>query len=242
MILTILNIINTILIVTLFVDVIERRFPNEFKELLFEFSYNSIYFYSKIQIIVSQTKAKAINFIDSNKYLSKIKNEINQFLSIYKNKIMIELVYSNGEIKEINNSDIHSCNPYDKLLDFYIYNYINNVNCINKRIVYNQNELDRINIEESDIKFILIELKIGQDNIYKIELNNNDYNFYLVGNKFSKSFFRYYLQNILKINKEYLENSKFSVKIIDNDVNIVEFDFTEKNETILLEKNSYKIE
>ena len=64
----------------------------------------------------------------------------------------------------------------------------------------------------------------------------------MVGNKFSKSFFRYYLQNILKINKEYLENSKFSVKIIDNDVNIVEFDFTEKNETILLEKNSYKIE
>ena len=127
------------------------------------------------------------------------------------------------------------------MVDLYIYNYINNGNCINRRIVYKQNELDIINIEESDVKFILIELKIGQDNIYKIEFKNNDYNFYLVGNEFRKSFFIYYLQHILKISKEYLENVKLSIKIIDNDVNIVEFYFTEKNESILLEKNSYKI-
>jgi len=239
----IFNILNTLLIGIIFVDVIERRFPIEFEKILLDFSYNSIYFYSKIQIIVSQTKTKAIKFIDSNKYLSKIKNKINHFISIYKNnnKIMIELVYSNGEITEINSNDINYLNLDDKLVDLYIYKYFNNCNFINSRIAYKQNELDKINIEETNVKFILIELKIGDDNIYKIELKNNDYNFYLVGNEFRKSFFIYYLQHILKINKEYLENVKLSVKIIDNDVNIIEFDFTEKNESILLEKNSYKI-
>lgn len=240
-------ILNTVMIGIFLVYFITRRFPDEFERFLIVFSYNSIYFYSKVQILISQTKTSVNKFIDSNKYLSKIKNNISDFLSIYhsKNKIMIEVVYNDGEVSEKISSENDFFNPDNKLIDFYIYKYNNkDGNCMTKRIFHKGNEFKQINLEESDIKFILVELKIGENNIYKIELKTHGYNFYLVGNEFKKSFFIYYLRHILKINKEDLqdlENLKFSVKIIDNDVNIVEFDFTDQNESILLEKTIYQM-
>jgi hypothetical protein len=63
----------------------------------------------------------------------------------------------------------------------------------------------------------------------------------VVGNSFNKQFFVYYLKQILKISEEINDDDKFSLKVIDNDVNTVELDFTDKNESILLEKNGYKL-
>jgi hypothetical protein len=60
----------------------------------------------------------------------------------------------------------------------------------------------------------------------------------MVGNKFRKHFFQYYLTEILKMNES---TDDFSVHIIDHDVNNVELDFSDENDHILLEKTGYKL-
>jgi hypothetical protein len=72
-------------------------------------------------------------------------------------------------------------------------------------------------------------------------LKTEEFNFYMIGNRFTKQFFIYYLTQILKISEEIKDDDKFSLKIIDHDVNTIELDFTEKNENIILEKTGYKL-
>ena len=87
---------------------------------------------------------------------------------------------------------------------------------------------------------MLIEFKAG-DNIYKIDLETDIFNYYLIGNRFTKDFFVYYVKKYINKNNTINENDKCSVKIIDHDVNNIEIEFTDKNESILLEKNGYKL-
>jgi hypothetical protein len=84
---------------------------------------------------------------------------------------------------------------------------------------------------------MLIELKIN-DNVFKVDLKTDAYNFYVVGNCFTKHFFQYYLIEILK-QPESADN--FSLKIIDHNVDTVELDFSDENASILLEKKEYKL-
>ena len=80
-------------------------------------------------------------------------------------------------------------------------------------------------------------MKIGTDT-YKVDLKTDEYNFYIVGNKFTKQFFQYYLTAILKVTESV---QGFSVHIIDHAVNKVELDFSDENNHILLEKTEYKL-
>ena len=72
-------------------------------------------------------------------------------------------------------------------------------------------------------------------------MKTEEYNFYVVGNNLTKGFFVYYLKQILRISEEIKDNDKMSVKLIDKDVNVLEIIFTDKDESILLEKNGYKL-
>jgi hypothetical protein len=114
-------------------------------------------------------------------------------------------------------------------------------NYIHKKIVYDKEEQTLTLPETSDIKFILLEFKVGENKLHKIDLKTDNINFNIVGNSFTRQFFIYYLKQVLKINEEFNENDKFSLKIVDYDVNSTVIDFTDKNESILLEKTSYKI-
>ena len=60
----------------------------------------------------------------------------------------------------------------------------------------------------------------------------------MVGNKFRKHFFQYYLTEILKITEN---TDKFSLHIIDHEVNTVDLDFSDENDHILLDKTGYKV-
>jgi hypothetical protein len=121
--------------------------------------------------------------------------------------------------------------------DFALYSRLDDSkSCLNKKIVYDLDESIDV-YEVSTIKFLLVELKIGE-NTYKIDLKTETYNFYMVGNKFRKHFFQYYLTEILKMNES---TDDFSVHIIDHDVNNVELDFSDENDHILLEKTGYKL-
>jgi len=212
-----INHLNSFFICVLFVDMLERRFSKQIHKFIITLSYNCIYYYSKCQIFFMNVRNNLNLFIEANPMLLKISNDINK-LNISLNKCEKNIEYYND-------------------YGFYIYNYIDN-NIVNKFIFY-KNSNEQFN-EKSDIKFMLIEFKNGE-NIYKIDLKTDKFNYYLVGNKFTKNFFIFYIKTHLNKNDELNDDNKYTLKIIDHNVNMLEFEFTDENESILLEKNGYKL-
>jgi|688.fasta_scaffold496485_1 hypothetical protein len=212
-------------------DYLKRNYPNKYQEMIVSFSYNLIYLYSKAQILYANLIKVLNKKIEENPNLLKLKNDLDLLIKPKSGIVtMIEYV-KNG-------------NPVDKIdedCDFIIYTWLDETKtCVNKKLIYDLKEPLSFS-EVSDIKFLLVELKIGENSSHKIDLKTDEYNFYVVGNSFNKQFFVYYLKQILKISEEINDDDKFSLKVIDNDVNTVELDFTDKNESILLEKNGYKL-
>ena len=129
--------------------------------------------------------------------------------------------------------------------DFAIYSDLKiNTICENKKIFQNNQQLTE-DYEISNIQFMLIELLVGEKKTFKITLKNEKYNFYVVGNILSKDFFTYYLKNIhadkFDLTEESIKEDKITIKIIDHDVNKIEFYLTDKNDHIIIEKTSYKL-
>ena len=227
------NLLNSFLIGALFLDVLERRFPNEFKEFVICISYNSIYYFSKLQILFMKSKNNLNIFIESNPTLFKVKQNLNMFISKPETHKVTRYYVKNSKL--CNLSDMNDVEP-----DFMVLSWLNNdTTCLNHKITYNKHDLSIS--ENSNIKFLLIEIKIGDTNCIKIDLKTEKFNYYLVGNKFTKDFFIFYLKHYLQFNYEIKDNDKISVKIIDHDVNTINLDFTDKNESIVLDKNSYNL-
>jgi len=230
------HLLNSFLIGALFVDMIERRFPIHFKNLIFNISYYSIYYFGKLQIVFGQIKRNVDTFIENNPNLSNIKKKIDLLLSKPQTQTQHVTRYYIKNSKLYNLSDINSSEP-----DFIILSWLgDDKKCFNKQIIYNKDS-DLTSTEKSDIKFLLIEIKIGDTNSRKIDLKTDNFDYYLVGNKFTKDFFIFYLNHYLQFNNEIKDSDKISLKIIHHDVNIINLDFTDKNESILLEKNGYKL-
>lgn len=192
---------------------------------LINLSYNVLYVYSKLQIYINKLN-RYVNFtIDNNEFLFTIKNELLDLL--YGPKKYIEY------IKDGISSDV-ALNSYD----FIIYNNYKNTD-VHKKLIYGEiKNLD--NYEISNVNFMLIELKIGDKNNYNIYLKTEKYNFYIVGNKLTREFFYYYLKTILSLTN-IDSNDNIKLKIIDHNVNKLEFEFTKNGDAILLAKNDYKI-
>jgi hypothetical protein len=211
------NLLYSLIIGILFFDFLERRFPNYFKDYSLLASYSCIYYYSKLQILFVKITKQFNSLIDSNKILLNLKNSISKI---------------NFHEQELVENNIDYCEEYK----FNIYNYPDN-NFVNRAIFFNDSLIPKNEVTE--LKFILVEFKIGNCS-YKIDLKTDTFNYYLIGNKFTREFFIYYIKKHNNIT-EVINDHKCSVKIIDQNVDLVIIDFTEKNESILLEKNGYKI-
>jgi hypothetical protein len=209
---------------------LKTKYPEKYHNVLISISYNFFYFLSKVQIIFMKISKK----IEENPSLLKIKKDFMLLLNFNPRTIEITEYIKNGEY-------IKSDDLGDNNYDFLLHSWSNDENgCINKKIMYDKNEIVTSS-ELSEIKFMLVEINIGENN-YKIDLKTDRYNFYVVGNVFTKQFFIFYLKQFLKLNDLiYDNNNKLSIKTLDQNVNIIEFDFTDKNESILLEKNGYKL-
>jgi hypothetical protein len=90
----------------------------------------------------------------------------------------------------------------------------------------------------------LIEFVIGEK-IYKINLRDKTYNFYIVDNIFNIDFFTYYLtkhypEKILKNDIDIRQNEICLVKIVDHNVKTISIDM-KKNGSIKLLKDGYII-
>jgi hypothetical protein len=229
------HLLKLFLIGSLFIDMLERRFPTQFQSFIYNISYSSIYYFGKLQIFFGQVKRNIDTFIENNPSLLKIKQEFDSLLSKPETEqVTRRYVVKNHKLYDL--TDTNGANP-----DFIILSRLNNdKKCANKKIIYNKSD-DMLMIDNSDIKFLLIEFKIGDNRIYKIDLKTSEFNYYIVGNKFTKDFFIFYLNHYLQFSSDIKETDKCSLKLIDHDVNTINLDFTDKNESILLEKNGYKL-
>jgi hypothetical protein len=229
------TLLRTGIIALLLNDYLKRNYPDKYQEMIVSFSYYLIYLYSKSQILYMNLIKVVNKKIEGNPNLLKLKNDLDLLMKP-KYGIVTMLDY----IKNGNSVDI-TTDKSEEGCDFMIYSWLDDTKtCINKKLMYDLNEALSFS-EVSDIKFFLVELKIGENNSHKIELKTDEYNFYMIGNSFNKQFFIYYLKEILKISEEIKDDDKFSLKIIDHDVNTIKLDFTEKNENIILKKNGYKL-
>ena len=213
-------------------DFFDRRYPEEYRKfanymtnIFVNISYNCVYFYSKCQIFFTK-------YIATNPFYLKV-------IELFKTKDRYGLHYL--FVKDNFHYDIDVDLP-----DLIIIGNLSKVPTP-KKIVYDEKHKDvdfeDLDFEESNIKFMLIEFKIGYKP-YKINLKTDLYNYYIIGNKFTKDFFIYYINEHLLSKYDQHETNKdekYMLKIIDHDVNSIEIDFTDKNESILLEKNGYKL-
>jgi len=212
--------LNSFLLGILFADFMERRFPEEFKNFLIDISYSGIYYYSKCQIFF-------IKYIVKNPMYLKIMETIET-----KNESRLKYLFVKDNFHY--NIDI-------ELPDLIIASDLSK-NPVPKRVIYEKNYIDVV-FEETIIKFMLIEFIFG-GNSYKINLKTDAYNYYMDGNKFTKDFFIFYINEYLLSKYDQHEtdkNEKYTLRFIDNVVNTIEIEFTDKNESILLEKNTYKL-
>jgi hypothetical protein len=219
--------INSLIMGFLFVDVMERRFPNWFEEITLNISFKCIHIYSKVQLLTIKIKNKGNQFINNNSLLNILKDYIVNYVQDNENDYMLE-TYKNGELHQgiVENND-------------FIINSVVNEGCALKKIITVDNCINYIFEKINYEPFLLLEFKVGE-NEYKIDLKSDKYNYYIVDNHFTKNFFIYYIKYHLpsvSIN----DTDQCSIKIIDSDVKTLEFKFTDKAESIALEKDGYKI-
>lgn len=222
------NLLRAVFFGYLLNDYLKSRYPKKYETFIISFSYNLIYLYSKVQIFYMNIVKIVNKKIEETPKLLKLKNDLDLLLNKKNGTVIMIECIKNGILS--NNLSTTEC-------DFALYSRLDNSNkCLNKKIVYDLDESIDV-YEVSTIKFLLVELKNDVET-YKIDLKTDEYNFYIVGNKFTKQFFQYYLTEILKIT-ESVDN--FRLHIIDHDVNTVELDFSDENDHILLEKTGYKM-
>ena len=223
------NLLRTVLFAFLLNDYLKSRYPKKYEELFVTVSYNLIYLYSKAQIFYMNIVKTVNKKIEETPKLLKLKNDLDLLLNKKNGTVIMIECIKNGILSD--NLSMTEC-------DFALYSRLDDSKkCLNKKIVYDLDESIDV-YEVSDIKFLLVELKTGTDT-YKVDLKTDAYNFYIVGNRFTKQFFQYYLTEILKQRAENLDN--FSLHIIDHDVNKIQLDFSDENDHILLDKTGYKL-
>jgi len=238
---------KTLSICILLDDYFTRIYSTKYKEITIEIIFKIIYVYSFCEMKI---KNVIKNFEEKHPHIIKF---IKQIFKHDLNKIDIEFVKDNQIV------DIFSKQKYLNLkeeevvvipdYDFVLYSDTS-VTPSNIKIIHkNSTSKFLINVQEtynyvpSTIRFILIEFVVGEKT-YKIDLSTNKYNFYVKDNIFDRNFFLYYLRNIETevVVFEDFELDEFTIKIIDNNVNINKIHLTKHdNQCIKLDESSYEI-
>jgi len=229
------NTMKTLILFVLFNDYLKRKFPQQHEKILTETTYKLIYLFSKCQLATTKLKNQIKEFIENNEYLKKIydadkKEVVNEICQI--NKISIYIKY----FKKIRDVDfVHNENCFYILSDNI--NHVNN--CVNKVILHTLLYTSE-NYELSNVRFILLELKY-KENTYKINLKNEESNYYIVNNILDKKFFIYYLYNyqLCNFTDDDINNiTKFDIKLIDQNVKVSELEITDEK-FIIIKKHEY---
>ena len=220
-------------------DLFKTIYPERFQIYVANISYNLIYYYSKMQIIVKnihENLPKNIKDILFSVYVYFYHSGKNN------NDNMIEVVFEGNIINKVNKNNV------DELLnvnyDFILYSQTLG-DLTHKRIIY---AADNLNIndeklfvcEPSEIKFIMTEI-ILEDKKINIDFKINNKNYYVCDNIFTPKFIiyflnEYYSQEIKDISLDKLLN--YEVMFLDENVHQRGFDF---KSSIKINKDDYII-
>lgn len=197
--------------------------PNKTKQLLMDISYNSILYYSKLQIFIQK-------YVNKNKYISWfVQSIMNIFFTVPS--------YTIEAIK--NNKATLIKNVYDlNLFDFIIYSHFvkseDNSLMVNKCIHYEI--LINYEYKTCNYKFISMNILFSPIESYPIKLYSTNENYFIKNNRINKDFIFYYLNQQYGINKK--RDEKYTLEIIDHFINIK---FISEEEEILLGLDMYEI-
>jgi len=197
--------------------------PNYLLNISYNLSYNSIYYYSKLQLRFMKTTNNITKYIKTTPCLNNLLNYINQ--NDDKN------IYSYTNI----NHYLTICSKFneEENLD---YKLILHYNPVYEKKIY----LESLKVEQADYKFIMTEITINNINI-SIHFTTEKYNYLIVYNKLNNIFIMYFLKThytdfVKDLSDSEIENYK--IKIIDHNVNVVEFDSTK---SLIINKTGYEI-
>jgi hypothetical protein len=220
------------------------KFPEKTQDFLIFVSYNFIYFYSKLQIILNKNKHCTELYNKSVIIYTNVKNMISQHFyksSPINSELTIDFILNNEITKTFDTEKFLNifCSketmkclsvPFD--YDFVIFNGDNNMKKVTKQIETQDNfiDIEVFNTEPLSYKPILCEVII-KDNIVKIDLcdNSKGYNFLVLNNCLDKLFFTYFMKKYY-----YLDISEdYTIKILDHNITTHLFN---SSETIKFEK------
>jgi len=229
-----------------------------YDEITFFLFYNSVYYYSKIELIYNKINSQI------NNYLIKITDdypEINslllcfeEFINIENNKnnennknteinMKLEFILNGKIIFTVDKNELLNIENIPTIFDFIIYSEhkkLDNDYIINKKIINKLPVDDDFFMEETNYKFLLCEVIIGDKNI-KIDFLINKNNYYIINNTFHISFIKYLLNTYyFKEIKDFSEDeiNELRVKILDKNIN--QFNF-ENYEILVLNKNGFEV-
>jgi hypothetical protein len=200
--------------------------------------YNAIYYFSCCQIYVNKIKT-LITYLYNT--ITNYTGSVNaQNLS---QKFTIKICNNGNLLQEIvvhKLYDTHEeVNITDEFKNDYNYDLIlmndtnNNIKCLDKTY-----KLINFMYRISSVKFIAMEIWFN-NNTYPICLKNENENenYYIVGNIFNKDFFKYYLTNNLAV-PIYNDTFDYKISIIDHNANFIEL---LPNQVIIIGENDYEI-
>jgi hypothetical protein len=242
--------IDASLLIILFADKIINNF-SEIKtkiltsEITINVALKLINIYSKLQILYAQTIQTITYFINNNPKLKTIVCYI--FNNTKNNTKTCDVI----QFQKVGIIHIKTCKQnvetyFENLPNsIYIYYDYNSETGKGYEIVL-QSQPFRFDYEISNIKFLLVELNVG-DKKFKINLNDELNNYYVVSNVFDKIFFLYYLFSTSHMYSERIIYDEIktmidtaTVTVIDNNANIVNVDFL-RNGSITILKDDYII-
>ena len=195
-------------------------YPNTYYSIAFTMTYNTIYLFSKAQILFKTTILPLLQ-----------KNTNSRSSEIIEPTNLIEFI-QDGNI-------IHRClkeNLYPQTYDFVIENRNND------RIIIQQigSEMCTEDYKVSKVKFILVEIIISEDVIFSVSFTTDQYNYAIANNRITSNFIKYFVQkHYLYIpDSNLILLGKYSMKIIDDNINIVTLT---NNDTLVFLEDSYII-
>ena len=197
-----------------------KTITNYLLKLTYKASYVTIYYYSKLQLSFIKTQKNITSYAKSvpvlNNLLTYMKPDTNSDIYTYTN---------------IHN-DLTICSKFNEEQNLD-YKLILHYKPDDEKIKY----LESLKIEQADYKFIMTEISIADKKIV-VHFTTDKYNYLIVHNKLDKDFISYFLKtHYIELIKD-LELENYIIKIIDDNVNVVEFGNTR---SLLINKTGYEI-
>ena len=194
-----------------------KAIPNYLLNLSYKISYGTIYYYSKLQLGFMKTRNNITSYVKTVPFL---------------NNLLTYIKYKKCTFTSVNDKFI-ICNKFNEEhnLDYKI------IIRFNKILDWEYKYYELLQHKQADYKFIMTEIIID-DKKFLIYFTTNNYNYLIVNNNIDKHFINYFLKTHYNDLVKDLEIENYTIRIVDHNVNITEFD---SSKTLIIKETEYVI-